>query len=137
MKEIIVKGFQRPAIVDDDEYEMLCVYKWHKAGKGYVQTYTRMPWSEGKLVSVKMHRMILGLKRGDGNVVDHINGDPLDNRRSNLRICTYEHNAWNSKKKSTNKSGFKGVSFRKETRKYEAHICVKGKNLYLGSFYTA
>jgi hypothetical protein len=66
--------------------------------------------------------------------VDHINGIRDDNRISNLRICNLKENSRNSKKSSRNKSGYKGVSFDSESKKWAATICLNGKNKRLGRF---
>ena len=67
-------------------------------------------------------------------VVDHINSDSLDNRRSNLRVCTVSQNNMNSAIGRNNKSGYKGVSWDKTNKKWRAGIKAKGKSVSLGSF---
>ena len=79
--------------------------------------------------------MIMG--EPNGKDVDHINRNPLDNRRENLRICTHQQNQYNRTKQSNNTSGFKGVSFNKEKQKFEARIGIDGKSKFLGYFDTA
>ena len=69
-----------------------------------------------------------------GSVVDHINRNPLDNRKANLRICNQSVNIYNSKLFSTNKSGFRGVYFSKECHKWVAQICINRKNKSLGFY---
>jgi len=74
-----------------------------------------------------------------GVVVDHINGDSLDCRRANMRICTNVENVRNSRKRSDNTSGYKGVSIDKETRlkkRWRAYINYKGKRMCLGRHMT-
>jgi hypothetical protein len=78
-----------------------------------------------------MHRFIVGAAAGD--VVDHINGDPTDNRRSNLRICTAQENARNRKPHSGRE--FKGVTAR--LGRFRACILVNGKQVSLGGYETA
>lgn len=68
-----------------------------------------------------------------GFVTDHISGDTLDNRGSNLRIATKTTNGQNSKINCDNTSGFSGVSFRKDTRKWVAKITVNRKVIWLGT----
>ena len=70
-------------------------------------------------------------------VVDHINGDTLDNRKCNLRICTQADNIKNRKKDIDNSSGYKGVNWSKSNKKYLARICVNKKIIYLGYHATA
>lgn len=77
-------------------------------------------------------RMILGAKKGE--YVDHINGDKLDNRRSNLRLCTNQDNARNRTGPCKNNlSGYRGVSW---SRGWFARINVGPKKIYLGRFKT-
>lgn len=88
-----------------------------------------------------MHRVImeriLGRSLQDGECVDHINGDGLDNRRENLRLASILQNNWNMRKSTRNTSGYKGVSYDKTRNKYRATIAVNGKTKDLGRFDTA
>jgi hypothetical protein len=97
------------AIVDDDDFERLNQFKWHALRNGpriwYAVRLVR-PDPDGPQRAVLMHRLIIGNHSG---WTDHINGDGLDNRRSNLRVCTRSQNLANSKLRSDNTSGFKGV----------------------------
>lgn len=68
--------------------------------------------------------------------VDHINGDGHDNRWCNLRPATLSQNMHNMRKNSNNKSGYKGVSWHKASRKWVAQIGLNGKRLYLGGYDT-
>jgi hypothetical protein len=85
-----------------------------------------------------LHRVVLARVLGRslvrGEVVDHINGDGLDNRRTNLRIATYPENQWNSKKHIDNVTGYKGVRFQKRINRWEAKITAQGVCYFLGSF---
>lgn len=87
-------------------------------------------------LNTRMHRLILGLVRGDGILVDHRNLNGLDNRRSNLRICTRQQNQWNKTMLSTNRSGFKGVYFHRISGRWSARIQMDGRSAYLGLFDT-
>lgn len=117
------------ALVDDEDFEWLNQWKWCY-GHGYA---TRRQYiGNGKYTGFRMHRLIVGLATGEGHQVDHINGDRLDNRRQNLRICDVSSNKANCEAYSNNKSGFKGVY--KDGKKYTAQIRVAGKIHYLGSF---
>jgi hypothetical protein len=68
------------------------------------------------------------------SVIDHANGDPDDNRIGNLRAATNAQNMQNCRRFSTNSSGFKGVTFCHQTRRWRAHIVVDGRYLHLGWF---
>ena len=79
-----------------------------------------------------LHRLIMNAP--DDKQVDHINGDKLDNQKSNLRICTHQENSMNVGKQKNNTSGFKGVTFDKHAQKFQAQIVIDGKKKYLGLF---
>ena len=77
-----------------------------------------------------------------GYVVDHINGNKLDNRKQNLRFVTQQQNCFNSKRKkphpnSKNPSHYKGVSWRNDRNKWRSTITKDGKRIYLGLFENA
>ncbi len=77
---------------------------------------------------VYMHRLVC--RPDDGELVDHINGDSLDNRRKNLRICTRQQNAFNIKGRSN--QGMKGVTY--SSGRWKAKVSLNGKTIHLGSF---
>jgi len=79
-----------------------------------------------------LHRLIL--QPLDTQVVDHINGNGLDNRRINLRICEQLHNTQNRALNKNSSTGYKGVSRRTATSKFTASIRVKGTKIHLGNF---
>ena len=68
--------------------------------------------------------------------IDHINGDPSDNRLCNLRAANRSNNASNMRRSKRNKSGYKGVSWHEGAGKWQAHIRANDKNIYLGCFDT-
>jgi hypothetical protein len=119
------------ALVDDEDVEWLNQNKWHVNSAGY----PRRAWRKGgKSRTMTMHRAIM--KPGAGLEVDHINGNKLDNRRANLRICTRMENARNMPPKRTRKHcPFKGVK-RLEglPSPWGAFIRVNGVMLQLGWF---
>lgn len=118
--------------IDDEDYPIVQGRAWYITKRGYVATSIR---KDGKVNNVNLHRLLI---KTDGNVdVDHINGNKMDNRRTNLRICTHQQNSCNQKKRSTNKSGYTGVSFFKATGQYEAYIWCNYKKIYLGLFDSA
>jgi hypothetical protein len=83
-----------------------------------------------------MHRVVLGLGPGDPGV-DHVNGNGLDNQRTNLRLASAVQNGGNRRKTSKpTTSRFKGVTWDKARRHWRAEIKVNGKNHYLGYFDT-
>jgi hypothetical protein len=89
---------------------------------------------DGRWVSTLAHRLITNA--GPGQFVDHVNGDTLDNRRANLRLCNRNENNRNRRLNRTSTSGFKGVCWYKQTSRWKAQICVNGHKRGLGYFNT-
>jgi len=115
----LTKGLK--AIVDSDDVNKINWNKWsaNKSGKCVyaVRCY--------KKTKQYLHRLIAGAQKGQ--FVDHINGNTLDNRKKNLRICTKQENSWNQKKRN---NLYKGVTKHKD--KFSARLTINGKNLYFG-----
>jgi hypothetical protein len=115
-------------ILDPEDYGLVSKYKWTKMRDGHLVTVQNK-------VSLLIHRLIMGIPFGDKRVVDHINGNPLDNRKCNLRLCNIAQNLWNQKKSKNNTSGYKGVYIvKKGTPRYLAMITLNKKLTYLGTF---
>ena len=84
-------------------------------------------------IETNAHRIIMGAT--DSKIqVDHINGNKLDNRKQNLRICTHEQNMWNRGPLKNNKSGYKGVGWSKREKKYQVVIQANNKQVWIGYF---
>lgn len=118
----------RYTIVDDCDFELLSGLTWGE----HIEGYASHKETEGK--SVMMHRLILGAPKGKD--VDHINRNRLDNRRSNLRLCTKAENQMNRPKPNTANptSKFKGVFWRSQNKKWQASVSRNKKVIYLGLF---
>jgi len=114
-----------------DEYNRawLKMARWSLSNRGYV---IRRFCIRGKCKTMQFHNIIMWAPRG--MFIDHINGDPLDNRYENLRIVTPHQNIMNQGLRSNNKSGHKGVKWDKRIEKWCASIGYNYKNIYLGSF---
>lgn len=132
MKKIPLNGARaggRVALVDDADYELVSQYKWHasytKSSGPYAATCSKVG---GTWKTFRMHKLITGWPQ-----TDHVNGDGLDNRRSNLRSATSSQNSANSRP-TRGTSRFKGVSWSLTRSKWHAKICVNGKKLHLGYF---
>jgi len=117
-------------LVDEVDLHILKSHNWK------VHRYVMCSVSiGGKPVTRYLHREIMQPKAGE--CIDHVNGDPLDNRRSNLRICTNGQNQYNKPKQGgVYTSKYKGVSFVKETKRWRADIYANGKRLSLGRYAT-
>lgn len=108
-------------------------YPWRGVGK-----HRRYQIARVRGEDVYLHRMVWLYHYGyQPTMLDHIDGDPTNNRIENLRECTNAQNQYNGPKKCNNKSGFKGVVFRTGYRKpWQARITVGGKAVLLGRFDT-
>jgi hypothetical protein len=138
MKKIkLTKG--KYALVDNEDFQWINSHKWQYGVRGYATKNLHIGMKNGKRLSklMLMHREII--KTPTGLFTDHINGNKLDNRKENLRICSRQQNAWNIKKSSHNTSGFKGVSEDKRNLKnnWQAYITLNNKKIHLGYFSTA
>lgn len=115
--------------VDYDDLNLLSGFKWYCGGsRPYAITPIKV---NGKRKYLTMTRILLNPP--SGYVVDHVNGDIFDNRKCNLRICTYSENMKN-RSSCGSKTGFKGVY--KAKKKFLASVRSDGKNYYLGLFKT-
>lgn len=120
------------AIVDDDVYEEIMKHKWHTLKTGYA---ARSSGGRKNKKMVYMHRAIM--KADIGISVDHINGNKLDNRRENLRLCSHSENCRNSKKpKCTATSKYKGVYWDKTKNAWAARIKKDYIGIFLGRYPT-
>ena len=121
----------------DDKFEYLLETKWYvrleKSGKvGAIRSNEKI---NGKHKTILLHRKIL--KISDKNIViDHIDGNPLNNRLSNLRICSQNDNNKNASIRKDNTSGYKGVYFDKISNKWKSSIQSNKKRIILGLFNT-
>lgn len=127
------------AIVDDDDFERLSQFRWqahpHRTTNSYYACRTAKKNENNGRLSIRMHREIMKAKRGEQ--VDHINRNTLDNRKENLRFCTGGQNCANKGIVSTNTSGFKGVAWKKSTKKWMAYAKIHGKRKHIGYYDTA
>ena len=131
MKEIPLTQGQI-AIIDDKDFERVGKFKWC-AGRVRDDYYAirDIRLKGGKKMRVSMARFILNAPAG--LQVDHINHHTLDNQRRNLRLCTASQNHQNQKP-SGGTSKYKGVSWHRRYKNWQAQCCQKGRRIYLGSF---
>ena len=129
MKEIcLTKG--AVALVDDADYGHLSAYSWFLHSGGYACRSLKV-----EPFTVFMHRFILNTP--DNFSTDHMDGNKLNNQRSNLRICTAAQNSRNTKsyrKRANKNSEYKGVSWHKQKNNWRAVIFAGKKHIHIGSF---
>jgi len=116
------------AIVDAEDYNWLSRHKWCAAKSR--DTFYAHRGSKGRLIS--MHRAIMRAPKG--LICDHRNHNGLDNRKSNLRLCTNAQNQYNKSPKKDCSSRYKGVILRKDCKRWRAKIGLKRKRIHLGEF---
>lgn len=119
-------------LIDDEDVALVAEFHWYahkQGGNWYAHANTR---GQRPRQSVLLHRHILGAIKGD--LVDHINGNGLDNRRENLRIVTAQGNACNRRVRRDSISGVKGV--RKRRSRWIAYITKNGSLHHIGTFDT-
>lgn len=130
MKEIVLtQGYK--AKVTESDYESLNAHNWHVFDSRGVMYAARTVHFAGEKSLVFMHRAILG---GATQEVDHVDGNGLNNQRSNLRTATRQENARNRGPDRTNTSGYKGVHWCKTKRGWVVSIDTGSKRISIGLF---
>lgn len=135
MKEIqLTQG--KVALVDDEDYErLMAMGKWYasqnrKNGNWYAKVGIKSNSKCGR-TSIGMHRVVLG---SDFRVIDHKDGNGLNNQKPNLRGCTFQQNQMNKRISKVSKTGFKGVFVRGD--RYIAKCTFNKQSIHLGTFTT-
>ena len=111
-------------LIDEEDIPSIFPYDWH------YDSYCR-----SNKVGL-LHRFLMKDAIGDDDtlVIDHINGDTSDNRKSNLRLASRSQNSFNAAKRKNNTSGIMGVSWKADKNKWKAYITPKGKQIHLGYY---
>jgi hypothetical protein len=128
---------QSSVMVDDEDFEWLNLWKWSLRESNGFSYATRHVWVNGVRTTLYMHRLILGLSKDIE--VDHVDGNGLNNTRSNLRFCSRSLNMANMKKPKTHAgkpttSKYKGVSWCQRDKIWIVTIGKDGKYRCLGRF---
>jgi hypothetical protein len=119
------------ALVDLDDYGRMSQFRWQaNISKDTAYAIGTVSY-HGHRSDVRMHRLILNA--GPDQKVDHINGNGLDNRKANLRLCSHMQNIWNTTSR-TGTSQYKGVSWDISKRIWQATIRYNNKQYHLGRF---
>jgi hypothetical protein len=126
------------ALVDDSDYEQLNQFKWFawcsRKQPTKFRAFTTVYANHNK-ENIAMARLLMGCEKGDGEVLDHIDGNSLNNQRNNLRFATPTENSVNQKMLNRTTS-LRGVSLDNRLKKapYVARIRINGKKTHLGTF---
>lgn len=115
------------------------VWNSRRAGKEALFSLNRTGYLQGSILNRKYfaHRVVWAMETGEWPVdqIDHINGDPSDNRIANLRDVSASENGRNKRIAATNTSGVIGVNWNVINKKWRAQINVKGRQIHLGVFH--
>lgn len=133
MKKIkLTKG--KHALVDDEDFEALNKWSWQLSTTGYAVRRHHVSGSGENRIRqhIAMHREIIGAPYNKD--VDHINHNPLDNRKFNLRLCDTSQNLYNSRLRVNKLTKFKGVSLMPPKR--NARYRVRFAKILIGYFFT-
>ena len=119
-------------LVDDDDFVWLSKFNWILSDTGYAIHCTR---ADGKTLKLRLNRFVMGVTNSK-DIVDHINGDKLDNRKSNLRVVSHSLNRHNTLTDINKvKIGlFRGVHYRSDRKKYEASFTHNGVKKLIGRY---
>lgn len=129
-------------LIDRADEAFVRLFKWTlKSGPGHpdyvIRAVRAFRISDRTLhqINLRLHRELL--RAPAGIEVDHINGDGLDNRRHNIRLATRAQNVWNNGIRSDNSSGFRGVFYQADRRRFVASLWFGGRYHFLGRHRTA
>lgn len=114
------------ATVDKADETLVAGFNWHRSPKGYI-------YADRNRLRIALHRLIAGA--GEGELVDHQNGDPSDNRTCNLRIASSSQNGANrgaDRRRAGKTSHFKGVSWSKTKNRWLVYVHFQGRTRYVG-----
>lgn len=116
---------------DRDIYNKVKQYSWHENSNGYVvsSTYKGINGS-----AVFLHSLVLDVNNEDGLFIDHINGDKMNNLKSNIREVSYSQNAMNTGVRRDNRSGHRGLFYKKKSKTWFAYINKNKQRVNLGHF---
>jgi hypothetical protein len=128
--KINIRGYE--VLIDDEDYEKIIQHNWFPCTPGKLTYFFFYERENGKRHYYKLHRFLLNAP--EGSVVDHIDGNTLDNRKANLRITDWKGNARNHGLSSTNTSGYRGVKYDKEKNRWRATIQIKENHIHLGYY---
>lgn len=127
-KRSVVLSCGHVAFVDEEDFDRVNEFSWHSVligGNHYARRYVN-----GEQKNQYLHHFVMGV--ADGRIVDHKNGDGMDNRKENLRFATHSQNMRNQRTPKNNRSGVKGVHFDRQTGKWRASLSVDRKFVCLG-----
>jgi len=134
MKLILFNNQTSGATVDNEDYDRLSMFSWHTASQGKAVARTiNIPLSRGKQKTETIP-MANEVMKKFGVIYDHLDTNPFNNQKHNLREVTFHQNCLNRSKKMKGTSKYKGVSYSTPHKKWKAMIMFMRKPIYLGLF---
>lgn len=128
----LTKGYE--AIIDGEDYERVTKWRWSATIRPNGMVYAVRTCKENGKKAINLHRFLMNCPKG--MEVDHINHNPLDNRKSNLRICTMAENRKNIPLSIRNTTGYKGIYWDTQCNCWRAKININGKSHCIGRYET-
>ena len=126
------KGEDYTVLIDEEDFHKISEYQWcirHTPHTKYCKTSI---YINGKRTGLPLHRFLMGLEKGDKRIVNHIDGNGLNNQKYNLEICDHKYNT----QSINTKKNFGWIYIEKDrTKKYRACVAIN-KKLYCKRFYT-
>ena len=136
--KVVIRGYE--ILIDYDDLDIVYSHGWNidkiAANKKKLFYFTAERVINGQRTKIRLHREIMKCERKDGKYIDHINGNTLDNRKCNLRICSNAENARSRKVRKDSSSGYRGITFYKQTKRWVAYIGINYKKINLGYYST-
>lgn len=129
-------------IIDDEDYDKIKNYKWKILRLSDTRIVAKtVTYCKRKANQIMMHRLIMGVENRSRPIIDHINRNTLDNRKSNLRFANHQNNGMNRGK--SNRTGgtaskYKGVYYKKgkhRKKRWYSKVCTKNQNYCCGVYY--
>ena len=128
--EIVIHG--HTILVDEEDMSLITKYVWSVQNRNGYHFCSSHEWIDGVRYTITMHRLIMGCVYGDGKIIDHINHNPLDNRKCNLRFATSAQNNYNKTiHRDKTSTPYKGV-FIHESGQIVAAIAKNRKSIHIG-----
>jgi hypothetical protein len=136
MKDAVINICGYEVLISACDYDRVMAHKWRKISSEKGNYGPRFVYSTPRpeRKNIYLHRFITNCP--PDLCVDHINGNTLDNRQENLRVCTITQNSKNQRKKKNNTSGYKGVVWDRKKAKWLSNITVNYKYIFLGYYDT-
>jgi hypothetical protein len=126
------KGENYIVLIDEEDFHKISKYNWHIHHAKHTKYCRTDIYINGKRAGLMLHRFLMGLEKGDKRVINHIDGNGLNNKRSNLEICDAMYNTQSINKKTR----FGSICYRNDgEKKYRARVSINKKK-YQKHFYT-